>query len=70
MLARLKTAIKRVSLDVPCSSAQQSLDHDTVDNIAPEFLNKGWLVEDDTSRHDFVDDSLTLVEHLGAEPAR
>lgn len=54
--------------NLPGSSAQQSLDHDTIDGIAPELLDKRWLVKGYTGRHHFVDDSLTLIEHFRTKP--
>lgn len=69
--SELKRVDKRrpTSSHLPCSRAQQSLDHDTVDSIAPQLLNKGRLVEGDTGWHNFVDDSLALVEHFWTKPA-
>lgn len=57
-----------MSFNLPCGSAQQSLDHDIIDGVAPELLYKGWLVEGDTGRHHFVYDSLALIKHFRTKP--
>lgn len=50
--------------DLPCGSAQQCIDHDTINGIVAKLLNEGGLVEGNTGGHHLVDDALALVEHL------
>jgi hypothetical protein len=54
-------------LVIPGSSAQQRIDHDSIDGIISELLDEGWLVEGNTCWQHLVDDPFALIQHLGAE---
>lgn len=49
---------------MPSSHAQERIDHDAIDRLAPQLLYERRLVEGDACRKHFVYDSFALLQHF------